>query len=234
MTKLKVPEKEPMWARLPPLSEIHVLQAQFFDNTGRAVRKQGEADYAIKMMVHLHGWGIELRNPDWWRVVQLLDPKKVVAWARAKEGMSAEDLDAYEAVYAKAVEAEAEEGVVLVRMGHISSPPGKQYFEGQFVLFILREDETATLVVYRNGEIEMFQDWKPSRSRGKTVKPGTPKLVMLHDPGGILPKQRESRTKLVTDRDEDGIVETTGSPEPRPSMLSPQELAFMRARGGRP
>ncbi|KMO37578.1 hypothetical protein [Methylobacterium aquaticum] len=200
MTKLKVPEKEPMWARLPPLSEIHVLQAQFFDNSARTVRKKGEADYAIKLMVHLRGWGVELPNPDWWRVVQLLDPKTVVAWARAKEGMSAEDLDAYEAVYAKAVAVQAEEGVVLVRMGHISSPPGKQYFEGQFVLFILREDEKATLVVYRNGEGEIFEDWKPSRSRGKTVKPGTPKLVMLHDPGKILPKQQEAKKKLAEAR----------------------------------
>ena len=34
------------------------------------------------------------------------------------------------------------------------------------------------------------ETFKKSRSRGKTVKSRTPKLISLHDPMGILPRQK--------------------------------------------
>jgi hypothetical protein len=152
-------------------------------------------------MAYHKGWGIDLKanQHDWWRIVQLIDPKTVLAWARKKHAageMTDRQLLNYETVGANAIEFGADPEVKLSLMGHIASPPGKHYYVDQFVWFFLRNDGTARALLFIDGEPLDLSDFKPTRKRGKYLKSGTPVLACLHDPWDILGRQREAQAKL--------------------------------------
>ena len=82
MTKHTPAPKEPTWARLFALDQITILQAQFFDNTAHPAK--GRSDYALKLFAWTSGWNIDIKVPEWWRVIQLIEPNKVLKWATTK------------------------------------------------------------------------------------------------------------------------------------------------------
>jgi hypothetical protein len=210
---IKKPEKEAAWAKLPPIDKLTVVQAQFFDNCDRPERKKGESDYTLKLFVWTT-FNVNLKVPEWWRVSQLLTPEQVIKWARAKhlddcDALTADQLAVYEEVYSSAVEQSKDAGVDKVWLGHIASPPGKQYFAGQFVFVRLDLESKLTAVVFNNGETFLLNDFKKPRRRGKYVKPGSPKLVCLDDRNNIVLRQKveehciktgESFTEVMTAR----------------------------------
>lgn len=198
--KLIAPTKNASWAKLYPIEKITVLQAQFFDNRSLAQDVKGRSDYALKLFAWEQGWNVDLKSPQWWRVVQLLDPDTVIMWARKKhkaDGMTAEQLAGYEHVYAASVELQADPTVHLIKMGHIASPPGKQYFVGQFVLVWQDEGGVSALVIVDGHDIRL--DLTPTRKRGPYRKSGSPTHAALHDPSDILEKQRRER-ELLSER----------------------------------
>lgn len=192
------------WSELPPLNSIFVIQGQLFDNTKQASGVKGQSDYALKLFVYVRDQNIRLRSDaDWWRVVQLLDPKIFFRWAEKKHGqagMADEEFAVYQQALQLAEAAQETGNYDLVRLGHIASPPGKQYFIGQFV-FVMKEKDTdevtgSLTVVIFNSEILKLENWKPTRKRGKNRKPGTPILACLHDPLDIVGRTRRENEAL--------------------------------------
>jgi hypothetical protein len=84
-------------------------------------------------------------------------------------------------------------------MGHIASPPGKQYFVGQFVIVIQMQTGELIVQVQNDGETLNLTAFKPTKKAGKTRLKGTPTLAMIHDPQNLLGKQREEARKLKED-----------------------------------
>src|SRR3982750_1498577 len=101
-------QKAPLLPRLFPVDCIRVLQAQFFDNSA-SPPKQGQSQFALKLFAWTDG-NIDFRQPHWWRVVQLLEPSKVLSWARNKRDageITADQFAQYQLAYEGAVEMSA-------------------------------------------------------------------------------------------------------------------------------
>src|SRR3954471_14014758 len=93
-------QKAPLLPRLFPVNSIRVLQAQFFDNSA-SPPKQGQSQFALKLFAWTEGI-IDFRQPHGGRVVQLLDPSKVLRWATGKRdagAMTADQLGLYQMAY---------------------------------------------------------------------------------------------------------------------------------------
>jgi len=197
LTKHTPAPKEPTWARLFPLDQITVLQAQFFDNTAHPAK--GRSDYALKLFAWTSGWNIDIKNPEWWRVIQLIEPNKVLKWATTKHAKG-EMSDAQARLYGTCVrqceQAQQSGEAKLVRMGHIASPPGKHYFTGQFVIVIQMTTDELIVQLHNDGEALDLTEFTPTKKAGRTRLKGTPTLAMIHDPHDILGKQREEARKL--------------------------------------
>ncbi len=193
--------KEPLFAKMFPIQKITVLQAQYFDNSAKSLGTKGQSAHALKIMAYHKGWNIDLRanQHDWWRVVQLIEPKTVLAWARKKHAageMTDAQLENYEMVAAQAIEMAADPTTRLSLMGHIASPPGKHYYVGQYVYFRIDTNGQAAAILFVDGDALSLKEFKPTRKRGRFVKPGTPVLACLHDPWDILGRQRQAQAKL--------------------------------------
>jgi hypothetical protein len=84
----------------------------------------------------------------WERVIELIDPKKVVAWATAERdaaNLTDQQLETYQTAKASLDEWLASEPDALrAKMGHISSPPGTHYFHGQFIAVTCTKDGDMT------------------------------------------------------------------------------------------
>src|SRR3954470_24191929 len=125
-------QKAPLLPRLFPVDCVRFLQAQFFDNSA-SPPKQGQSQFALKLFAWTEGT-IDFQQPHWWRVVQLLEPSKVLRWATGKRDagqMTADQFGLYQMAYEGAA-GMIEDGS-RAWMGPIGSPPGKHYFVGQFV-----------------------------------------------------------------------------------------------------
>jgi hypothetical protein len=204
LKKTQAATQDASWSKLPPLNSIFVIQGQLFDNTKQASGVKGQSDYALKLFVYVRDQNIRLRSDaDWWRVVQLLDPKTFIRWAEKKHGqggMTDEEFAVYQQALQLAEAAQQTGNYDLVRLGHIASPPGKQYFVGQFVL-VMKENDThegpgPLTAVICNGGTLILDDWKPTRKRGKYRKVGTPILACLHDPLDIVGRTRRENEAL--------------------------------------
>ena len=193
---------ETWYPRLPLLDRITVLQAQWFDNSARSERKKGESDFSLK----LFAWTTlkpDLKNPDWFRVVQLIDPKAVLQWAEKKHkagALTPEQFAYYQAVHDNAQDQAADADVEKVWLGHVGSPPGKTYFPGQFVFARLERDGTLKAIVFNNGKAITLDGFKRARKRGRYVKPGSPKLTCLYDPSRLIAQQKAEAEALTTGR----------------------------------
>ena len=191
--KLVKSSKDASWARMPPISNLSVIQAQFFDNRTKAAGVKGRSDFSIKLFAWWSQWNLDIKKAEWWRVVQLIDPKTVLTWAKKKHAVG--DMDAamfeiYETVCHAAIEQAQEDGAEIVKMGHIASPPGTQYFVGQFVFPKKMTDGTFEGFIFREGEHFLLDALKPTKKRGSYRKAGTPTHALLHDPGNIFERQK--------------------------------------------
>lgn len=187
-------QKPPLFARMFPIEKISVLQAQFFDNRKRADGTKGQSDYALKLFAWHRLNNITLiADADWWRVIQLIEPKAVLRWCREKHAtgdMTAAQFAIYDGV-AKSAAAMADSGdYSLVKMGHVSSPPGKQYCVGQFVVVTRLGNEPIKAILNVDGDAMVLDSIKPTRSRGNYRKPGSPLCAMLHDPHRLVGQTR--------------------------------------------
>ncbi len=211
------------WAKLFPLQNISLMQAQFFDNRDKANGVKGQSDFAVKLFVYHRRWKINLRenNADWWRVVQLIDPRKIKKWADGKHAineMTDQQLAVYHTVVDGALHMEKSGDYDLVRMGHIASPPGKQYFVGQFVLFTKDKENEIQFAIFRDEETLMIpvEKWKPAKNRGRYPKKGNAKFAAIYDPSDILGRQ-EKAAEAVT-----AMVEGKPTSEREPAPMSPE------------
>jgi hypothetical protein len=160
---------------------------------------KGRSDYALKLFAWTSGWNIDLRKPEWWRVIQLVEPKTILRWARKKHevsGMGEEMFATYLHACDVAIQRADSDEYELVRMGHISSPPGTQYFVGQFVFLQKQREGQFEGFVYNNGEAVDLSALKPTKKAGRFRKQGTPTHAMIHDPNDILGKQRREREAI--------------------------------------
>ena len=181
-------QKAPLLPRLFPVDCIRVLQAQFFDNSA-SPPKQGQSQFALKLFAWTDG-NIDFQQPHWWRVVQLLEPSKVLKWATGKRDageMTADQFAQYQLAYEAAARM-IEEGS-RAWMGHIGSPPGKHYFVGQFVLARWEDEDTLRAVVFNGDSNILLDGFKKPRKRGRIAKANAPKLVALYDPNAALQRQ---------------------------------------------
>lgn len=191
--------KDASWARLPRIDSITVMQAQFFDNRATAAGVKGKSDFTLKLFVWTAGWNIDTKKPEWWRVVQLVEPRTVLLWARKKHeagDMDADMFGVYEEAAEQAIELAKDDDFELVRMGHISSPPGTQYFIGQFVFIAKQKDGQFRGFVYNNGEFVKLDTLKPTKKAGRYRKPGTPTHGEYIKGKELLARQREAQAKL--------------------------------------
>lgn len=199
MTTIAAAKKPPLFPRLYPTQNIRVLQAQFFDNSA-AQPKKGQSQFALKLFAWSSGT-VDFKKHEWWRVVQLLEPFKVHTWAKAKLSageMTADQFAQYDVAYQSACEMIATGSRCW--MGHIGSPPGKQYFVGQFVLVRLDEDDTMRAMIFNDDDSILLDGFKQPRKRGRIVMAGSPKLVALHDPMGVLERQEAIKEANETGR----------------------------------
>jgi hypothetical protein len=215
--KLQNASKDASWARLFPNERITLLVAHLFDNRDKAAGKRGRSDYALKLFAYHRGWNIHLSgDADWWRVVQLIEPKVVLSWAKAKHaeaGMSEDQFRVYEHVAISAMEAAKSGEYEFVKMGHISSPPGTQYLIGQFVYVHKTKDGELQAIIFNDGDGLLLDTWGVTRKAGPIRKPGTPTHFSLYDPGDILGKQKAQDAALEArqaQRAASGQVETEG------------------------
>jgi hypothetical protein len=130
--------------------------AQLFDNRNKAAGKKGQSDHALKLFAYHRGWNIQLNlDADWWRVVQLIEPKVVLSWAKKKHamgGMTDDQLALYEQVALRAMEFARLGEYEFVKMGHVSSPPGTQYQIGQFVYIHKTKAGELAAIICNDGE----------------------------------------------------------------------------------
>jgi hypothetical protein len=240
--KLQKASQDASWSKLPRLGATFVINAQFFDNTASASGIKGQSDLAVKLFVYLRDENITLQGDhDWWRVVQLLELKIFFAWARKKHaegGMTDDEFAIYENVYAGAVDAQESGEFDIVRLGHIASPPGKQYFIGQLVYFTKRKDDgdekgSVNLMIVNGSEVVLLDDWQPTKKRGKYRKPGTPVLFSTYDPADCVGRHLREMEALEVRRG----VRAASEPhnDASPSMSTEEALAtFLENDTGRP
>lgn len=181
---------------LPPLDRVFVHQAQFFDNTDQP-RKQGHSDYSVKLFLWCGEFGFDWRRPDWHRVIQLIEPARVLQWAEKKHAsgdLSDEELSRYQTIVAFAEGRAQENPAAIIRLGHISSPPGKHYFPGQLIFF---DFDPATsegaCVVFREGDSRDLGAFKLAK---KAQKARAAKGQFLLDPCGVIERQKAEDKKL--------------------------------------
>lgn len=194
------PSKDASWARLPRIGSITVLQVQFFDNRAEASGVKGKSDFTLKVFAWTSGWNINLKIPEWWRVIQLVEPQTFLRWARKKHkagGMDAAMLATYETVAQQAIGFAQGDDFELVRLGHIGSPPGTQYFIGQFVLVAKRKDGSFTGFIFNNGEHALLEDLTPTKKAGRYRKPGTPTHAAIIKGMELLNRQREAEKQIA-------------------------------------
>lgn len=201
--QLKSAKKPPFHPALPPIDNITVIQAQLFDNT-KLPPKKGSSDHVLKLFVHTKGWGIDLRTPDWWRTIPLICPKLVLGWATSKHaegGMTDEQFATYKGVAEPAIKNLDDPAFSLVRMGHILSSPGNQYYVGQFVYVAVEADGQAKVLLFANGDGCDLGPSAKSRSRTRLPEPGLPVAVFLYDPANLLAKQHAEKAALKARHD---------------------------------
>jgi hypothetical protein len=126
----------------------------------------------------------------------------VLSWATRKHaegGMTGEQYELYETVATQAIANAATDDYEFVRMGHISSPPGSQYFVGQLVVVHKWADGGFDAIIIDDGDcLAIAKDsWKPTRKAGRYRKVGTPTHAAVHDPLHILARQEEQKVKLA-------------------------------------
>ncbi|QRM28341.1 hypothetical protein [Microvirga sp. VF16] len=203
--KLQKASQDASWSKLPRIGAISVINAHFFDNTQSASGVKGQSDLAVKLFVYLRDENITLQGDhEWWRVVQLLEPKTFFGWAKKKHaqgGMTDDEYAIYEKVYSGAVDAQASGEFEIVRLGHIASPPGKQYFIGQLVYFTKRKDNgdekgAVNLMIVNGLEVVLLDDWQPTKKRGKYRKSGTPVLYCTYDPCDFVGRTHREKEAL--------------------------------------
>lgn len=176
---------KPWFTEFPPIERVQAMRAQFFDNG--STPGKGKTQHTMKLRVYLDdGLPLNQRNPHWHQVIELIDPKKVVAWAEQEhaEGRLPEaGLDRYrDAANTATAWMRDEPGALWAKMGHIGSPPGSHYFHGQFLLVLTGEDEMEARLHLDETVIEVGPFYANKRSK----KANAPKRHALYDPQGVI------------------------------------------------
>ena len=209
-------------AELKPCPELGCVQAvefQLFDN-GEAPGK-GNVRHKLKVEAYCED-KLVIGKPYWSRVCDLLDVKTFMRWVEREkvEGrISDEQYAIYDAGRILCDEWEADEAVCeFAKMGHVEVD-GNQRVIGQFV--IVRKElgkGLRAMFVVEGDFIEHEQFWY---NPGWRRNPKSRKFMGRWDPHNMFGKARP--------------LPEPRAPEPsRPPLLSPQELALMRARGVQP
>lgn len=216
-TKKPRPEMKPC----PVLGCVQAAEFQLFDNG----EKPGKGKVRHKLKVELYCEDkLVMGKPYWSRVCDLLDVKTFMRWVEREhaegtitEGQYAE----YDAARMLCEQWEADEQrCEFAKLGHIEGD-GNSRFRGQFVIVLKEAGKGLTAVLARDGDIIEQRDWQynPGWPRNKRAR----KFMGRWDPHNMFGKAR-------TIKEYDGHTKATNFSEPRPSFLSPQELALARVR----
>ena len=142
--KVKTPSG-PMPA-FPSLERVEVIQFQYFDNGPDL--KQGQSRYTLKVEAY-YGQKYDYRDPQWSRVLALLDPALMTKWAtdKLKDGsISTAEFEFYAAVV-EVADAYQEDGLTeWVRVAYIEDRRQKVRYPGQAV--ILRRALDKSMVAH--------------------------------------------------------------------------------------
>jgi hypothetical protein len=184
---------KPLLPKCPPKDSISVAQFQFFDNRDKP-RKKGQSQYALKIEIYYGGVGqVVFQKPNWYRYVQLIAPKDVVAWARkkfAEDRFSQSIVDLYEQSLevTKAFLDGNPNGQSW--MGHISDPNnrGKHYYPGQFVIVTRTHEGDLEAHLIIEGDVVSCERFVRDKQRGQD---GARDKYGFYDPFDVLPRQLE-------------------------------------------
>lgn len=182
-------DAEVAWAKVPTLDKLTCIQAQYFENGGKA---QGNSSpHTLKLWGWTRQWDIRFKpsNEDWRNTVQLRDPATVLAWARDKHAVgevTADDLERYEAVHENCAQRLKEDGYKLALVGHFNTsakPSGRYFFAGCFVVFTIDADDGIAALLCRHQEEPIpVLKWKPAKGKAK--------YSAIEDLKGILERQK--------------------------------------------
>jgi hypothetical protein len=185
---VKQPKKQkgPWLTKFPPVERVAAMRVQFFDN-GENPGK-GKVQHTLKVRLYLDdGKPIRQHEPHWERVLELIDPKKVVVWATGERdtgNLTDQQFESYQTAKASLDKWLATDPDALwVKMGHISSPPGTHYFHGQFVAVTCTNDGDMTAIFrIEEEQIELDRFHRNNRARKK----GAPVRHALYDPRRLI------------------------------------------------
>jgi len=141
---------------LPPCPRkdvIQVMQFQYYDNGAKPGR--GKVQHTVTLEAYCEG-RLNLHKPYWVRTVQLIDPKKVMAWADQKLAecyLTAEQHAFY--IQMQEVADSLAEGpdVEFAKMGHIEDRTTKIRYPAQFVLMVRERGGPMQCHVVINGDV---------------------------------------------------------------------------------
>jgi hypothetical protein len=177
---------KPWFTKFPPIDRMMAMRIQFFDNGPNPGK--GHTEHTLKFRVYLDdGQPLDQYKPHWHRVIELIEPKKVVAWADAEHvagKLTDENLARYRAAADDLLSWKQEDpDAAWAKMGHISSPPGNHYFHNQFVTVrCTNAGEIDAFLYLEDGVIEIDQFY----ANKKSSKPNAPKRHALYDPRGVI------------------------------------------------
>ncbi|GJE73066.1 hypothetical protein [Methylorubrum podarium] len=147
----KKTRREPL-KRCPAKDNIMAMQIQLFDNGPKPGR--GRSQHSIKIEAYCDG-RLDLLRPYWSRVVQLIDPKRFMAWVndqRASGTISDQQYEQYDLAHQAVTMAAAMEGIEFAKMGHIGSARENLYYDGQFVTVVKQQDGGLQFEAFIDGE----------------------------------------------------------------------------------
>jgi hypothetical protein len=182
---------------LPHRDEVMAGQLQFFDNS-TVKRAKGRSRFSLKLELYLSPSDIDIRKPDWWRVVQLIEPAQVKRWADRTfeaQGMTAQEHDAYLEGFQAAKNEETNDPNADVWMGHVPDPSqkGTVYHIGCFVIVTRSGIGQLQALVHGPGGW-----WGCPRFvlANESHVGNARKALAFYDPKGILEREhRERRDK---------------------------------------
>lgn len=189
-TRSRQKKEGPWYSKFPPVERVAAMRVQFFDN-GKSPGK-GRVQHTLKVRVYLDdGKPIRQHEPHWERVIELIDPKKVVAWATGERNagnLTDEQWERYQVAREALDQWMTDPDALWVKMGHISSPPGTHYFHGQFIAVTCASDGDMTAIFHIGDEqIELDRFHRNKRAR----KTGAPVRHALYDPHNRITGQSD-------------------------------------------
>lgn len=155
----------------PSLDRVDVIQFQYFDNGPD--RKQGESRYTLKVEAY-YGQRYNVYDPQWSRVLALLDPAQMTKWADAKlaDGSMTEGEHSFYAAVVELCALYQGDGLTeWARVAYIEDRRQKVRYPGQAVVLRRALDKTMCAHLFagdQSADCERFifeKGWTPGSKK---------------------------------------------------------------------